>query len=168
MLDGVVSSYLHSAIPLLWRGVKLRLTGWCPRICTRQFPSCGGVTSTPLLQSGSRLPRHLRLTGSAIPLLWRGVKLRLTGWCPLLWRGVKLRLTGWCSSLVEGCQASLDGVVLSPPAEGCQAPLDGVVSSHLHLAIPLLRRGVKLRLTGWWPRICTWQFPSCGGVSSSA
>ena len=51
-LDGVVSSYLHKAIPLLRRRVK---------------PSSGR----------RQCPRPLEAT---IPLLWRGVKLRLTGW----------------------------------------------------------------------------------------
>ena len=32
---------------------------------------------------------------------------------PLLWRGVKLCLTGWYSPSMEGCQALLDGVVAS-------------------------------------------------------
>ena len=49
---------------------------------------------------------------TAIPLLWRGVKLRLTGWSqgllkkyrtaiPLLRRGVKLRLTRWSQGLLK-------------------------------------------------------------------
>ena len=63
---------------------------------------------------------------------------------PLLWRGVKLCLTGWwpriCISIV---------LVNSPPAEGCQAPLDGVVAPYLY-------------------KYSASQFPSCGGVSSSA
>ncbi len=32
--DGVVVSYLHRFIPLLWRGVRRSLTGWLCRICT--------------------------------------------------------------------------------------------------------------------------------------
>ena len=55
--------------------------------------------------------------------------------------------------------------VNSPPVEGCQAPLDGVVVAGLHQSIPLLWRGVKFRLTGRLCRVCTSQFPSCGGNS---
>ena len=145
-LDGVVSSYLHKAIPLLRRGVKLRLTGW-------YSPPVEGCQAPP--------------DGVVVWVLHQLI--------PLPWRGVKLRLTGWYSPPLEGCQAPLDGVVYnrlhpptpqtiaanSPPAEGCQAPLDGVVYNRLRpqipqtaTAIPFLWRGVKLRLTGWCPRIC--------------
>ena len=41
--DGVVVSYLHQSIPLLWRGGRRSLTGWLCRVCISQFPSCGGV-----------------------------------------------------------------------------------------------------------------------------
>ena len=64
----------------------------------------------------------------------------------------------------------------SPPVAGWQAQPDGVVSSYLHSAIPLLWRGVKLRLTGWYsPPMEGCQappdgvvFPSYGGVAGAA
>ena len=37
-LDGVVASYLHQTIPLLWRGGRRSLTGWLHRICTNIVP----------------------------------------------------------------------------------------------------------------------------------
>ena len=87
-LDGVVASYLHLAIPLLWRGGKRSLTGWLPRICTNIVPDHsppvegwrrGGVLVSALgnslpVEGWGRfstgwLPSYLHL---AIPLLWRG------------------------------------------------------------------------------------------------
>ena len=41
--DGVVASFLHQPIPLLWRGGRRSLTGWSCHFCTSQFPSSGGV-----------------------------------------------------------------------------------------------------------------------------
>ena len=47
-----------------WRS----LTGWLPRVCTRQFPSCGGeMTSTDTLLQSHRVCTQ-----------WRS----LTGWLP--------------------------------------------------------------------------------------
>ena len=66
---------------------------------------------------------------------------------PLLWRGGKLRLTGWHSPPVEGWQAPLDGVVFcvltifttsQPPCATNSPPVERL--------IPLLWRGGKLRL----------------------
>ena len=47
--DGVVASFLHKSIPLLWRGDKRSLTGWLCHFCTRQFSSCGGVAGLCIL-----------------------------------------------------------------------------------------------------------------------
>ena len=108
--DGVVASYLHQLIPLLWRGGKRSLTGWLPRICTRQFPSCGGVASEALTGwlwrvcasivsdhsppvEGCQAPPDgvvAWVLYQLIPLLWRGGKRSLTGWL----RGVSAQV--WC------------------------------------------------------------------------
>ena len=53
----------------------------------------------------------------------------------------------------------------SPPVEGCQAPLDGVVVACLHQSIPLLWRGVRLRLTGWCTTACA-PIPQTVGANS--
>ena len=180
-LDGVVVWVLYQLIPLLWRGVKLCLTGWLCGFCISNSPPVEGWQA--------------KLDGVVVwvlhqQFLWRGVKLCLTGW-----------LCGFCTSNsppVEGCQAPLDGggcvgsvSAHSPPVEGWQAPLDGVVvwvlyqlipllwgdsflscgaanSPPMERLIPLLWRGGKRSLTGWLCGFCISSFPSCGGVSSSA
>ena len=96
-LDGVVVPCLHQAIPLLWRqtipllwrGGKRSLTGWLYRVCTRQFPSCGGkMTSTDtLLQSHRVRTRQFpscggEMTSTDTLLQSHRVRTRrLTGWC---------------------------------------------------------------------------------------
>ena len=48
--------------------------------------------------------------------------------------------------------------VNSPPLEGCQAPLDGMVVWVLYQLIPLLWRGGRRSLTGWFTTACAIKF----------
>ena len=110
----------------------------------------------------------------AIPLLRRGGRRSLTGWlCRVYTRqfpscGGEMTSTDTLlqSHRVRTRRRSLTGWH-SPPVEGWQAKLDGVVVPCLHPAIPLLWRGGKRSLTGWLCRVCTRQFPSCGGEMTS-
>ena len=79
--DGVVAAYLHQAIPLLWRGVKP------VHFVMYAFSNHAVVLChvTPFVQlqqaavlSDGVVASYLHKT---IPFLWRGGKLRLTGWC---------------------------------------------------------------------------------------
>ena len=135
-----VNSPPVESIPLLWRGVKLCLTGWLWRVCTSQFPSCGGEMS-----STDTLGRLHRVLHTAAPL--DGVVAScLHQSIPLLW------------SQFPSCggeMSSTDILGRLHRVLHTAALLDGVVVACLHQSIPLRWRGVKLRLTGWLHHVYT-------------
>ena len=179
-----------------WLNRWFYLTGWLLQFCTSQFPSCGGWQaspdgvvvavlhqSIPLLWRGGR-PKHFAMHAfsnhvvvlhnvTPIDLLAQSVVLSdgvvvavLYQSIPLLWRGGRPKhfaMHAFSNHVVvlhnvTPIDLLAQSVVLS----------DGVVAAVLHQSIPLLWRGVRLRLTGWLRRVCARSFPSCGGVSGFA
>ena len=57
--------------------------------------------------------------------------------------------------MLRGAVEKVSALVHSPPLEGWQAKPDGVVAKVLYQSIPLLWRGGRRSLTGWWHRVCT-------------